>query len=175
MKMTQRTYGLSVLAAAAVLFASASFADGARGLMAADADKDGKITQTEFDTWKGARAPVDADKDGKLSLDELVAMQMAGAEARAKTMAEHMIATKDADGDGKLSAEDLVAPPVPDFAKLDANGDGTVTAEELAAARGKGDGPGMGGHERGQERGGHGRHGKMPMPGDAPEAAPDGN
>ncbi|NBZ87687.1 EF-hand domain-containing protein [Stagnihabitans tardus] len=150
MKMTHKTLGLSVIALAAALFATASVADNmGAGMMGADADKDGKVTQAEFEAWRTSRlVSVDADKDGKLSVDELVAARMKEAETRAKAMAERMIARQDTDKDGKLSAEELVAAPMPGFEMLDANKDGAIDQAEMQAMRGD-HGP----------RGGKGRHG----------------
>ncbi|MCW1919721.1 calcium-binding protein [Rhodobacter sp. KR11] len=169
MKMTQKTLGLSVIALAAALFASASLADnmgpmGPRGgaIAEADADKDGKITQAEFDAWKATLvAVIDTDKDGLLTADELAAARMLRAQDEAKDMAARMIARHDANSDGKLSAEELASGPTPGFAALDANSDGAVDQAELDAFRadhGPMDGEGRGkGHGEGRGKG-HGRH-----------------
>lgn len=184
MKVTQKTLGLSVIALAGALFASATLADNmdghmegrgpmgpmgaGMGLSAADTDKDGAISKAEFEAWRAGRVTsVDTDKDGLISADELVASRMKQAEEMARTMADRMIAAHDGNADGKLSAEELMSMPTPGFDKLDANGDGTISAEELAQMRGPrgGDGEGRG----------HGRHHRMPMPEAPAEAPQDGN
>ena len=161
MKMTQKTLGLSVVALAAALFATASVADNMgrgmgpeMGFASADANKDGKITQAEFDAWKANRVTgLDADKDGLLTASELSAGALAQMTARAETMATRMIERHDANADGKLSAEELASGPTPGFAMLDANGDGAIDQAELQARHG--------GHEGQKGRRGHGGgHGK---------------
>lgn len=196
MNVTHKTLGLSVIALAAALFTTATLAEtmgpmGDRmGLIAADTDKDGKISKAEFEAWRTARITViDTDKDGLLSADELAAARMKEAETRSKAMAARMIAMHDQNGDGKLSAEELMSAPTPVFDALDTNADGAVDKAELDAFRtehgpmegrgmgndmgdGPGDGMGMGDGMMG--KGHHGHHGKK---GDmsGPDATQSGN
>lgn len=146
---------------------------------AVDADKDGKITLDEMKVHRQARiAGLDADGDGKISAAELQAMEMRGAEARAKARADRMLQGMDADGDGFLTAAELLAGPgmAPQgmFGRVDADNDGAITQDEVDAARdrmqermgkrGRGEGRGEGrgdgrGHHKGHghDRGGQGR------------------
>lgn len=97
-----------------------------------DADKDGKITAAEIESFHAARfAAADANGDGKLSLDE---MNAARAEQRQERFGR-MIAKLDKDGDGQLSAEEM---PMRGerMMKLDTDGDGAVSLEEMKAAKG---------------------------------------
>lgn len=127
--------------------------------VAVDADKDGKVTEAELQTYRAAEvAGIDADKDGKITAAELKSMHMVRLEARATEMADRMIARLDSDGDGALTAAELSARPAPAgmFDRIDADGDGAVTEAEIAAAReammaGRDGGKGgrHGGHPRG--------------------------
>ena len=105
---------------------------------AVDADKNGKITEAEMQTWRAAEvATVNADEDGKLSAEELKAMLIKRMERRASELASRMVERMDADGDGLLSAAELALRPAPamNFDRLDIDGDGVVTEAEIAAAR----------------------------------------
>lgn len=172
MKLTHKTLGLSILALAAGLFASATLAEthgrmggmmdgegmGPRAMMQeADADKDGKITKDEFETWRAAQfVDADTDKDGKLSVDELVSARMKQAESRMRAMAERMVSEQDADKDGKLSVSELAALPMPGFERMDSNGDGVLDASDMQRmGHGR-----MGGHHHGR-MGGQGMDGQM--------------
>lgn len=150
MKLTHKTLGLSVIALAAGLFASATLADNApaKGLAAADADGDGKVTQSEFEAWRAAKVTaLDADKDGKISAEELAAERIKAVTEEAQRMVDRL----DTDKDGKLSAAELAAMPVPGFDRLDHNGDGVLDQAELAQARDMG-GPGRHhGHQKGMQ------------------------
>jgi len=109
---------------------------------AADADKDGKVTEAELTAWRAAQtAALDADKDGKLSADEIATFKIAEVSTRIAEHAALMVTHLDSDGDGLLSAAELLARPMPmlAFAHLDSNGDGALTQDELAQPRmGKG-------------------------------------
>lgn len=127
---------------------------------AADADKDGKITQAEMAALRAAEvAGIDADKDGKISTAELKAMHMARMEARATRMADEMVARMDSDGDGALTAAEMAARPAMPwlFDMIDADGDGAVTEAEIADARARME-ERMGGNGDGEGKGGHGGH-----------------
>lgn len=162
MKLTHKTLGLSVIAVAATLFTTATFADNmgrmgmgmgdGMGLATADANADGAISKEEFEAWRASRLTVvDADKDGLVSVEELVTLRTKQAETQARTMAERMVAAHDGNADGKLSAEELVQLPTPGFDRLDSNGDGTISADEMPQGRGEGRGHGKGGrHHRGE-------------------------
>jgi hypothetical protein len=102
---------------------------------AADADKDGKLTEAELTAWRATvTAGIDADKDGKLSADEIAQAEVKALTARIEDHAKEMVTRLDTDGDGLLSAAELLARPMagPDFQHLDRNGDGAVTEDELA-------------------------------------------
>ena len=97
-----------------------------------DADKDGKITAAEIESFHAARfAAADANGNGKLSLEE---MDAARAEQRQERFGR-MIAKLDKDGDGQLSAEEM---PMRGerMMKLDTDGDGAVSLDEMKAAKG---------------------------------------
>lgn len=103
-----------------------------------DADKDGRVTQAEFDAFRAGRVTaLDTDKDGKLSAAEITAQAMQRAEARAGDMAAKMIAARDSDGDGLLSAAEMAVMPVPQmiFDRVDSDGDGAITEDEANVAR----------------------------------------
>ncbi|MFN7224717.1 MAG: EF-hand domain-containing protein [Paracoccaceae bacterium] len=169
--------GATLVALAVALAGSAAMADrgdrmgGGDGPMfgmdfaAIDADKDGKITQAEIDAYRAAQAKaLDTDGDGLLSAEELSAMHLQNATARANDRAARMIERMDTDGDGKLSAAEMTVRPMPGrmFDRLDADKDGALSEAELAAARDRmterrGD---KGGDKRGgMQRGHHGGQG----------------
>ncbi len=105
---------------------------------AVDADKDGKITQAEIDTYRAAQTKaLDLDGDGLMSAEELTAMQMKGVQARVEQRVKAMIDRMDGDKDGKLSAAELAQRPVPAmmFDRLDADKDGALSEAEIAAAK----------------------------------------
>ena len=195
MKVSHKKVGLGIVAAAAVLMGSAAIADnmgmmdmagkmgmghmgmgqmggmmGGFDFAAADANKDGKVTQDEFNAWRTATVEgIDTDKDGKISVDELAAMHLKQMQAAANDMATRMVKALDTDGDGKLSAAELIARPMPmdAFTMADTNKDGVVDQAEADAAaqmmqRG---GDGMMGEHDGQMGGHQGRHHKGMIPG----------
>ncbi len=105
---------------------------------AMDADKDGKLTEAEIDTYRKAEAAkADADGDGKMSAAELAAAHIARATTEANTRAAEMIASLDSDGDGLLSAAEMTNRPLPArlFDRIDADSDGAVTKAEIEAVR----------------------------------------
>lgn len=96
-----------------------------------DLDKDGQITQAEFEAHRQTRFDAaDTDKDGKLSAAEI---QAEGAR-RAEDRAAAMIKEFDKDGDGMLSAEELPKPKRMGkmFDRLDADNSGGISQEEFA-------------------------------------------
>ena len=100
---------LGVLAFTAL--AGSAFAQ--MNVMAADANKDGKITKDE--SW----AFRDANKDGFVSAEEL-------------GQAAQIYMAADTNKDGKLSKDEYFGPNAP-FTKWDANKDGALTEAEITA------------------------------------------
>lgn len=158
---TPRTRTLLTLTAVSVaILATASFAQQEpRGMMfpfeAADADKDGKVTEAELDALRAAEAKaMDSNGDGKLTVEELTAAHLARMTARATEMATRRVEAQDTDGDMALSAAELASRPMPAmlFGRADADNDGAVTEAELEAMHAE-----MG-ERHGENR--DGRHGK---------------
>lgn len=171
MTVSSKKIGLGIVALAIALMGSAAIADkahhtgkgGPMGRMgpsfdfvAADTNKDGKVTPEEFAAYRTAMVGgIDTDNDGLISGDELIAMHMKNAAERAKDMSARMIQDLDANADGKLSAAELLSMPVPPdaFALADTNKDGVIDqAEAEAAAQAMMRGPDD------QHRGQHGKH-----------------
>lgn len=97
-------------------------------LKAHDADKDGKLNETELKASFDARKKemmekYDADKDGKLSKEE----RKTSMEMRKKERLEQY----DTDKDGKFNEEEKAAMKLDQF---DYNGNGTLDADEKEAA-----------------------------------------
>ena len=162
--------GASIVAFAIALTGSVALADrsdrmaGVAGPMfdmdfaAMDADNDGKVTEAEINAFRAAQsAAIDTDGDGLLSAEELAAMHIKAATARASERAARMIQNLDTDGDGKLSAAEMAVRPMPArmFQRLDTDGDGAISEAEFAAAKNRMD------QSRGEMRGGkhRGHHG----------------
>jgi Ca2+-binding EF-hand superfamily protein len=122
-----------------------------------DADKDGTVTKSEFDSFHALRqaehfAKMDANKDGKLTGDELTCKHDRSARLdRAEHLAK-VFDKADANKDNSLDAKEVKDMPMlsKNFKAVDANKDGKVTREEFFDAmpilhRGKGmDGSGKG-------------------------------
>lgn len=178
MKLTSKTAGIGLVAAAAVLLAGAGIADTMRGgpgmgmmrgpgamldIAKLDADKDGKISKAEIEAHRAAElAAVDANKDGLLSAEELAAMHVKAMTERVTAMASRMVERLDGDGDGLLSAAELASRPMPDqvFDHVDANGDGFIDQAEIDAARAMmAERMGKRGGKHGGWMGGHGGEG----------------
>ncbi len=152
MRVSSKKLGLGVVALAVALMGSAAIADkahdGGKGgpmgrmgpsfdFVAADTDKDGKVTTAEFSAYRAAMvAEIDTDKDGLLSAEELVAIHTKRAADRAKEQSSRMVQDLDADGDGKLSVAEMIAMPVPPdaFEAADTSNDGVIDQAEADAA-----------------------------------------
>ena len=106
--------------------------------VAADADRDGKVTQAEWSTFVGG---IDADGDGLLTEEELTAHREAHRKAKGiesseglgKEQRRHKRVFMDTDEDGQLETEDLIAV----FSKLDRNGDGELSEADRPVRDGK--------------------------------------
>lgn len=104
-------------------------------LFAADADRDGEITQEE---WSAFLAEVDTDGDG--IVDNLPFGPRHPPEGAESDRPPRVPPFLDEDGDGQLETSDLQAV----FAEHDKNGDGALTQDELPPRRHRGPG-GLGG------------------------------
>ncbi len=187
MNVSHKKIGLGMMALAVALMGSAVIAGdkgtkqkppmgGPMGMMAptfdftaADADKDGKVTQAEFTAYRAAQVgAIDADHDGKLSVAELAAMHVKDDPTHANDIATKMVADRDIDGDGKLSVGELVSMPMPpdEFALADTNKDGVIDQAEATAAMAA-----MMAHGHDGKGGKNGKHNK----GDAPANGQAGN
>lgn len=93
-----------------------------------DADGDGKLSLTEFQTAAQKRLiRADKDADGKLSLQEWLARPAA---AKAKHDPTKQFNRLDANKDSQLDAAELEALVKRRFAALDKNADGALSEEE---------------------------------------------
>ncbi|WP_339107750.1 EF-hand domain-containing protein [Thioclava sp. GXIMD4216] len=106
-----------------------------------DTDKDGVVTLKELQAPRAEKAAkLDANGDGYITEEEMVAAEMADAQARIEKRVKAYFEMMDSNGDGKLSAAELAAKPDPEirfFMMADTNGDGKLDADELAAAKQK--------------------------------------
>ena len=100
----------------------------AGGAPRGDADGDGKLSLTEFQTLAQKRLlRADKNADGKLSLDAWLARPVA---AKRKTDPSKIFMRFDANGDGLLDTTEIDALAKRRFTLLDANADGVITDEE---------------------------------------------
>lgn len=118
-----------------------------------DTDKDGVVTQAEFDAVRASRLKaMDTDGDGKVSeaeyvgeyvarLDAELAASTASAEEKAKIregqikQAHVRYGVLDKDKNGDLTAAEFAASGARAFAEQDGNGDGVVKAGEPKKAK----------------------------------------
>ena len=115
------------------------------GLLAFDANADGKVTRAEFDAAQKAHfGQIDANKDGTATPEEFKAFREAQAVKIKAERTQERFAALDADGNGQVSSAE--------FAK--------ATAER--GERGPGGHRGRGGHGKMERVGGHGPDGKGP-------------
>ncbi|MGK6319995.1 EF-hand domain-containing protein [Sphingomonas sp. DT-204] len=114
-----------------------------------DADKDGKVTRTEYLASAEARfARLDANNDGALTSDEFHAghgklgrrfgrtpglMPPGSPQAMGRGMGGQMLDRLDADKDGKISKAEFAAQSGERFGRMDTNGDGRIDAAERSA------------------------------------------
>lgn len=103
-----------------------------------DADKDGKISQSEIDANRTAwHGEFDGDKNGNLSLTEFQSLWL---KARHEEMVREF-QRFDRDGDGQVTLDEYKAPMAGMAAQMDRDGDGMM---------GPGDAPGRHGKRRPQ-------------------------
>ncbi|WP_374311115.1 hypothetical protein [Dongia sp.] len=104
---------------------------GAKFLQRFDADKDGKLTATEWPT-KGRMtfADVDANADGAVTADELAKMRKPH-DGKGGPDDKNHLARFDTDKDGKISAAEWTAQGDKIFARLDDNKDGKIAKDEM--------------------------------------------
>ncbi|HEY0664801.1 MAG TPA: hypothetical protein VGD24_01920 [Gallionella sp.] len=103
-----------------------------------DADKDGSVSKSEFDSYHAQRqakhfAEMDANQDGKLSGDEMTCKHDRSARLeRAEHMAQ-VFDKADANKDNSLDAKEVKDMPVlsRNFKEIDADKNGKVTREEF--------------------------------------------
>ena len=91
-------------------------------LMAADSDRDGKLSESELAAARGAMGGPREGTERRI---------------RPRRDPSRMFKMLDTNGDGFLDASELDAMSARRFASMDANGDGKVTAEEREAGRGQ--------------------------------------
>ena len=93
-----------------------------------DADKDGKITESELTQYRVARiSKVDANGDGALQMDEF---QTIWADVMRPRMVDHF-QFLDEDGDGTISEAEITTPLSMITGRLDRNDDGVIARDEL--------------------------------------------
>ncbi|WP_338550605.1 EF-hand domain-containing protein [Roseovarius phycicola] len=94
-----------------------------------DADKDGQVTQAEFDAHRAERfAKADTNSDGLLSRDEILAK----GQQRAERFADRMFKRLDENRDGAISlAEMSEGRGNRFFDRADSDGDGAVSEAEF--------------------------------------------
>ena len=112
-------------------------------LAALDLDKNGRISEAEFNGPQGLFARLDANRDGVLDQDEQGRLA-AAAPNRPGPRGRSPFHGFDRDGDGKLSREEF---PGPDdhFARFDSDRDGYLSQDEMPR---RPDGPGGTGPDR---------------------------
>lgn len=133
-----KTFNRYAIAALAGSFAlSGAVLAGDDKLDRLDADKDGKITATEYTAGsKTSFDKLDANADGKVTAAEMDAAYTTskpGVGAAKVPSSADRIKTLDTDGDGSLSAVEHEAGSRTMFDQLDADKDGSLTAAEIKA------------------------------------------
>lgn len=102
-------------------------------IMRYDADQDGVVTQSEFNTARAASfSETDANHDGALSRDEIQAFHRAHREARREAGGPRRdpMSRADANNDGRVTREEFLAGPAAMFDRMDTNNDGVLSADE---------------------------------------------
>ncbi|MDJ0389437.1 hypothetical protein QMO56_15065 [Roseomonas sp. E05] len=151
----KRSLGLGLLGAVLAVTALPALAQpgphrGGPGhlMQQADADRDGRITQTEGLNFLSARfAEADANKDGGMTREELGSLLQARREANrpanapARPMrglqqrADAMFRAADANGDDRLTMEEVQPLAMALFRAADRNDDGALETAELRGPR----------------------------------------
>ncbi len=104
-----------------------------RELQTMDADRDGRLSQTEHDA--GAQrmfVTMDGDRDGVVTAEEMESNAPASAQSLS---AQARIKAVDRNGDGKLSVQEHAAGSRDMFGKMDGDQDGHLTQREIQMAR----------------------------------------
>ncbi|MFP1631297.1 EF-hand domain-containing protein [Zhengella sp. ZM62] len=97
-----------------------------------DADKDGKITQAEIDTFREAKvASADASGDGSLSIEEFDTLYREFTRSRMVDAFQRL----DDDGDGQITRAELDARLANVVKFMDRNGDGALSMEDRGRGR----------------------------------------
>jgi hypothetical protein len=97
-----------------------------------DADKDGKVSQSEIDANRTAwHGEFDGDKNGNLSITEFQSLWL---KARREEMVREF-QRFDRDGDGQVTLDEYKAPLAGMVARMDRDGDGTMSPDDSARRR----------------------------------------
>jgi Ca2+-binding EF-hand superfamily protein len=100
-----------------------------------DANSDGQVSRDELHAGIQRRfVEIDADKNGKITESEVQQHSAEKMQERQEHGAEHLKAA-DKNHDGKWTKDELSRMPDGMFKKLDTNNDGVLTAAELEAGR----------------------------------------
>lgn len=107
----------------------------AKKLELMDSNKDGKVSESEYVTYKAENAKrkfaqMDKDKDGNLTAEE---MKSCGKRRHGK--GKYIFKRMDQNGDGQVTREESYAAWSAWFARIDANGDKVVTSDEVNTFR----------------------------------------
>ena len=98
----------------------------------ADADKDGKLTQAEIDTYRDAQfARYDTNSDGKLTLDEFEGLL----QEITKPLAVRAFQMHDPDGDAAITKDEFDRPTAGLVERLDRDGDGALSRNDRPQPR----------------------------------------
>lgn len=126
---------ITLLAAALACLASPALAQpGGDWFGAADADRDGFVTRTEFVRHRDASfGRLERNGDGVVSPADFPRLASLRPEAFARLTAT--LGAADANGDGAISRGEMARAPTAMFDRTDANRNGRVTRAEYDAAR----------------------------------------